>query len=124
MEVSYSATPGIPDRRRGLVRRIASSFGPYRSRVGFIVLLILGTAGFGVVNPLLIQVVFDDALFPPDGGPDLTLLWVLAGIMVGVTVLTGSLGIVQTYLTNQVGQRVGRHPNGRLPRLDHHRRPR
>lgn len=71
-------------------------------------LLILVTAGLGVVNPVLIQVVFDQALFPESGGPDLGLLWVLAGVMAGVTVVTGGLGIVQTYWTNLVGQRVMR----------------
>ena len=36
------------------------------------------------------------------------MLWVLGGIMAGITVITGGLGIVQTYLTNLVGQRVMR----------------
>ena len=66
------------------------------------------TAGLGVVNPVLIRVVFDNALFPEAGGPDMRLLWTLAGVMAGITVITGSLGIVQTYLTNMVGQRVMR----------------
>ena len=66
------------------------------------------TAGLGVVNPVLIRVVFDSALFPKSGGPDLDLLWLLGGIMAGITVITGGLGIVQTYLTNMVGQRVMR----------------
>ena len=66
------------------------------------------TAGLGVVNPVLIRVVFDNALFPEAGGPDMHLLWTLAGVMAGITVITGSLGIVQTYLTNMVGQRVMR----------------
>ena len=70
-------------------------------------LLILVTAGLGVVNPVLIQVVFDSALFP-EGGPNLNLLWLLGGIMAAITVVTGGLGIVQTFLTNQVGQRVMR----------------
>ena len=61
-----------------------------------------------MVNPVLIQVVFDNALFPEGRGPDLRLLWILAGIMAGVTVVTGGLGIIQTYLTNLVGQRVMR----------------
>ena len=77
-------------------------------------LLILVTAGIGVVNPLLIRVVFDSALFPNSGSPDLTLLWVLAGVMAGITVVGGLLGILQTYLTNQIGQNVMRDLRDRL----------
>ena len=93
---------------RPLVRRIVSSFRPYTGRIALVGLLILFTAGLGVVNPVLIQVVFDNALFPESGGPDLRLLWILAGVMAGITIVSGGLGIVQTYLTNVVGQRVMR----------------
>ena len=79
-------------------------------------LLILVTAGVGVVNPLLIRVVFDSALFPNSGSPDLNLLWVLGGVMAGITVVGGLLGILQTYLTNQVGQNVMRDLRDRLYR--------
>ena len=103
------------DRPRGLVRRTAAYFRPYWIRVAGITLLILVTAGLGVVNPLLIREVFDSALFPTSGAPpDLTLLWILAGVMAGVTVVTGGLGIVQTYMTNVVGQRVMRDLRDRL----------
>ena len=71
-------------------------------------LLIMITAGLGVVNPVLIQVVFDNALFPEGRGPDLRLLWTLGAVMGGITVVTGVLGIVQTYLTNVIGQQVMR----------------
>ena len=94
-----------PQAKR-LVRRIVGAFRPYWPVVALVGLLILVTAGIGVVNPLLIRVVFDSALFPASGGPDLDLLWVLAGVMAGITVLGGLLGIWHTYLTNQVGQRV------------------
>jgi ATP-binding cassette, subfamily B, bacterial len=100
--------------RQGLTRRIASSFQPYLPQVIVVGVLILVTAGLGVVNPLLIQVVFDRALFPPEGGPNLDLLWVIAGVMAAVTVITSGLGVVQTYLTNVVGQRVMRDLRERL----------
>ena len=90
-----------------LTPRIVAAFRPYSGRVTLVGLLILVTAGLGVVNPVLIQVVFDSALFP-EGGPNLNLLWLLGGIMAAITVVTGGLGIVQTFLTNQVGQRVMR----------------
>ncbi len=93
---------------RSLVPRIMAAFRPYRVRITLVGMLILVTAGLGVVNPVLIQVVFDNALFPESGSPDMRLLWILAAVMGSITVVSGSLGIVQTYLTNLVGQRVMR----------------
>ena len=103
-----------PSRRVAhLNRRIAQAFQPYWPRVLAIGLLILVTAGLGVVNPILIRVVFDSALFA-DGGPNLRLLWNLAIAMSAVVVVTGSLGVLQTWLTQQVGQRVMRDLRDRL----------
>ena len=98
---------------RATVGRAASSFRPYMPQVVGVALLILVTAGLGVVNPLLIRSVFDDALFPP-GGVDMRMLWILSGIMTAATVVSGGLGIIQTYLTNGVGQRVMRDLRDRL----------
>lgn len=96
-----------------LNRRIAAAFQPHWPRVLAVGLLILITAGLGVVNPILIRVVFDSALFV-EGGPNLQLLWIIAGAMGGVVVVTGSLGVLQTWLTQQVGQRVMRDLRDRL----------
>ena len=100
--------------QRGLIRRITALFNPYSRPVITVGLLILVSAGVGVVNPLLIRVVFDSALFPSNGIPNLNLLWILAGVMVAVTIVTSVIGIAQTYLTNTVGQRVMRDLRGRL----------
>ncbi len=105
-----------PETSPGLVGRIAAAFRPYWLRVTFVGLLILVTAGVGVVNPVLIRVVFDSALFPSSGGPDLGLLWILCGVMVGVTVISGGLGVIQTLFTNQIGQKVMRDLRDRLYR--------
>ena len=102
------------EARRGLGRRIVSAFAPYWFKVSVVGALILVTAGLGVVNPVLIRVVFDSALFPPSGAPDLNLLWIIVGVMAAITVATGGLGIVQTFYTNQVGQRVMRDLRDRL----------
>ncbi len=100
----------------GLVGRIVGVFTPYGPVIALVGLLILITAGIGVVNPLLIRVVFDSALFPSEGRPDLNLLWVLGGVMAGITVVGGLLGVGQTYLTNRVGQRVMQDLRERLYR--------
>jgi ATP-binding cassette subfamily B protein len=99
---------------RGLGRRIVSAFAPYWFKVSVVGVLILVTAGLGVVNPVLIRVVFDSALFPPSGAPNLNLLWIVVGVMAAITVATGGLGIIQTFYTNQVGQRVMRDLRDRL----------
>ena len=102
--------------RLGLTRRISASFRPYSPQITVVGLLILFTAGLGVVNPLLIRVIFDSALFPENGVPDIDLLWIIGGVMAGIIVVTGGIGIAQTYLTNQVGQKVMRDLRDRLYR--------
>lgn len=109
--MSMEQTP----QTNGLVSRIAASFRPYLKQVVVVGLLILVTAGLGVVNPLLIREIFDSGLFP-EGGPNLNLIWTLAGVMIGITVLTGMIGILQTLVTNQVGQKVMRDLRDRLYR--------
>lgn len=97
-----------PDARpvtRATLRRVVGIFRPYRRRVLGVAALILVTSGLGVINPLLIKVIFDQALFVPDG-PRLGLLWVLVGTMFAIPIVSGVLGIWQTYLSNIVGQRV------------------
>jgi ATP-binding cassette, subfamily B, bacterial len=97
-----------PDARpvsRATLRRVVGIFRPYRATVIGVGVLILITSGLGVINPLLIKVVFDQALFPP-GGPNLDLLWILVGLMFAIPIVSGLLGIWQTYLSNLVGQRV------------------
>jgi len=98
---------------RRLVPRIVRLFRPYRGRVGLLSVLILASSGIGVVNPLLTKEVFDDALFPA-GGPDLTLLYVLVGTMIGIAILGALIGVGQTYLASIVGQRVMQDLRDRL----------
>ena len=93
-------------RSQGLARRILGMFGPYRLPVAVVGLLIVINAGLVVVNPVLVKEVFDSALFPDGGAPDMALLWLLAGVICAVTVAGGVLSIVQTWLTSRVGQDV------------------
>ena len=93
-------------RHLGVARRIVGLFGPYRLPVSVVGLLIIVNAVLGVANPVLIKEVFDAALFPPEGGLNLMLLWLLAGLMAGIAIVGGLLSIVQSYLTSRVGQDV------------------
>jgi len=94
--------PRVPD----LGRRIASLFRPYRRRVAITALLVMVGAVLGAIPPLVIQRVFDDALFPASGNVHLGLLGRLVGLMIALYVLAAATQIVQTWLTSSVGNRV------------------
>jgi ATP-binding cassette, subfamily B, bacterial len=111
---SASGSPAEPaHRNRDTARRVVPLFRPYRAQVAAVVALIVVTSTIGIINPLLIQVVFNKALFVP-GGPDLRLLYVLVAIMAAVPVINGAIGILQTYETTRVGQQVMRDLRDRL----------
>ncbi len=106
----------VPNRQ--LVRQTAALFKGHRAGVATIAFLVIITAGAGVVNPVLIAVVFDAALFPTRAGVllpvNLPLLEILVAIMIGITIVTGAIGVLQTYVTNRVGQRVMEELRNRL----------
>jgi ATP-binding cassette subfamily B protein len=94
--------PADPAVRRANFRRIVRLFRPYKLRLAAVLGLILFSSALGVIPAFLLERIFDEAL--PEG--DLTLLnWLVAG-MIAIAVVTGALGVVQTLLSNQVGQRV------------------
>ena len=101
------------NRGRDTVRRVIPLFRPYRFQVAMVVALIVLTSTIGIVNPLLIQAVFNKALFVP-GGPKLDLLFVLVAIMAAVPIVNGAIGILQTYKTTKVGQLVMQDLRDRL----------
>ena len=94
--------PADPAVRRAYLRRIVHLFRPYRGRLGGVLALILFSSALGAIPAFLIKEVFDTAL--PER--DLGLLNVLVGAMIAIAIVTGALGVVQTLLSNQVGQRV------------------
>ena len=98
---------------RNTARRVVPLFRPYRARVAMVVGLIVLTSTIGIINPLLIQAVFNKALFVP-GGPKLDLLYILVAIMAAVPIVNGAIGILQTYETTKVGQQVMRDLRDRL----------
>src|SRR5580692_3840558 len=98
---------------RDTARRVVPLFRPYRVQVATVVGLIVVTSTVGIINPLLIQVVFNKALFV-HGGPNIRLLVILVSIMAVVPVINGAIGILQTYETTRVGQQVMRDLRDRL----------
>jgi ATP-binding cassette subfamily B protein len=86
------------------VRRVAQAFQPYKFQVFLVLVAILLTTVLGLVNPLLIRYIFDDAI----GKRNLNLLIILVSIMFVMPIITGIIGVGQTYLNNTIGQRVMR----------------
>ncbi len=86
------------------MRLIGGFFAPYRVRLGLISVLILVTVSIGVVNPILLKLIIDNLL--PGGAQDLGLLYLQAGLMIVLPIVTSAIGVWQSFLSNVVGQRV------------------
>ena len=116
MHGRYMRVPAQEDDRpirAKTVRRVIGTFKPYRRKVAWVGLAIVVTSGLGVVNPLLIKWIFDNGLFgdPPGkcGGlpcPQLGTVYVGVALMIAIPIVTGVIGVGQTYLANWVGLRV------------------
>lgn len=105
--------PDEPDRKAkpGTLRRIIHTFRPYRRKVALVAVLILLTSGLGLINPLMISVVFDRVIDPTAPGTDsekLQLLWIVVSLMVVTPIISSALGLWQTYTNNVMGQGVMR----------------
>ena len=90
------------ERRARTARRIAAFFGPYRGQVLIVLVAILATSLIGLVNPYLLKLLIDDVIV--GGRYDLLNLYV--ALMIVLPVVTGLLGVGQSYLNNLIGQSV------------------
>jgi ATP-binding cassette subfamily B protein len=90
-----------PEQRRANLRRVGALFRPYWPRLSGLLALIVLSAALGVVPAFLLKRVLEAI-----GRNDTTALsWAAAG-MIAIAIVTGVLGVIQTLLSNQVGQRV------------------
>src|SRR5437588_489923 len=108
-----STASGRVDRKRkldGMVRRVARLFKPYRGQVGLVFLSILVTGALGVAPAFLTKAIINQALLPHD----LHLLWRLVVLMIAIPLVSGVIGVGQTYMTTVVGQRVMQDLRNRL----------
>jgi ATP-binding cassette subfamily B protein len=92
------------------VRRVAQAFSPYKFQIVLVLIAIILTTVLGLVNPFLIQFIFDDAI----GKRNLNLLFIFVGIMFIMPIITGIIGVGQTYLNNVIGQQVMRDFRNKL----------
>jgi len=101
MEQEPPERPADPAVRRANLVRVARLFTTYRGRLGAVLALIVFSAAIGVVPAFLLRGVLQSIQ-----SHDTTRLSYLAGGMIALAVLTGVIGVIQTLLSNQVGQRV------------------
>ena len=95
--------PPIPKERRGrTIRRIVAFFRPYRFQVGVVLVAILATSLVGLVNPILLKLLIDDAIPNRDWGR----LNLYVGLMIALPIVSGLIGVGQSYLNNVIGQNV------------------
>jgi ATP-binding cassette subfamily B protein len=93
--------PVDPEVRRANMRRIGRLFKPYWRRLSLLLGLIVVSAGLGVVPAFLLR-----RLLVAIEAHDTRAVSLNAAGMIVIAIVAGILGVVQTLLSNQVGQRV------------------
>ncbi len=84
------------------LRRVGGLFSAHRGQIALVTAIIVASSVIGMASPFLLREVIDVAL--PKA--DLTLLvWLVLG-MVAVAGLTAALGVVQTWISTNVGQQI------------------
>lgn len=84
------------------LRRIARLFAPHRRTLAVVIALIVLSSLVSLAQPFLVRHIIDDAL----PRQDVRLLLLCVAAMIGVAVATAVIGVVQTWLSTAVGQRV------------------
>ena len=84
------------------LRRVGRLFQPYRWQLPIVVVTIAASSVVGLASPFLLRAVIDVAL--PDR--NLRLLVPLVAGMVAVAALTSAFGVIQTWISTKIGQRL------------------
>jgi ATP-binding cassette, subfamily B, bacterial len=100
-----SKRPSDPAVRRANARRIAGLFRPYRAGLTSLLILIGVAAGLGIIPPFLLRNLLD-SVFAHPSHIDTTRLGILVGGMVLIPIITGAIGVAQTWQSNRIGQQV------------------
>jgi ATP-binding cassette, subfamily B, bacterial len=93
----------VPKERRGrTLRRMVAFFKPYKAQVAVVLGAILLTSFIGLVNPILLKLLIDIAIPQRDW----FLLNLFVGLMIVLPIISGLIGVGQSYLNNVIGQSV------------------
>ena len=90
------------ERRARTLRRIVAFFGPYRVQVYVVLVAILTTSLLGIINPILLKLLIDDVIV----GGQYDKLNLYVGLMIVIPIVSGLIGVGQSYLNNLIGQSV------------------
>src|SRR3954470_5301831 len=90
------------ERQRQTVGRVAAFFRPYRAGVVVVLGAILATSVVGLVNPYLLKLLIDEVIV----GQHYERLNLYVGLMIVLPIVTGLIGVGQSYLNNNIGQSV------------------
>ena len=93
--------PADPAKRRSNLRRVGRLFAPYKLRLSGVLALIVFTAALGVIPAFLLKRVLEAI-----GVNDTRELSINSAAIIVIAIVVGALGVIQTLLSNQVGQRV------------------
>ncbi len=89
----------------GQGRRITALFRPYRRRLSALLGLIVVSAAISMISPFLLRDLLDNVL-TRGSRLDTTRLAFLVGGMVAIPIITGAIGVAQTWQSNLIGQQV------------------
>jgi ATP-binding cassette subfamily B protein len=92
------------------VRRVAASFKPYRGEVAIVLLAIVVVGVLGIVNPYMLKFSISIGF----AQQNFALLSVFVGVMIVTPIITGLIGIGQTWLNTRIGQSVMRDLRNQL----------
>ncbi|HET8907772.1 MAG TPA: ABC transporter ATP-binding protein, partial [Ktedonobacterales bacterium] len=101
-----------PTRKADLktMRRVAASFKPYRNEVGIVLAAIVLVGALGIVNPYMLKFAISIGF----ARQYFRLLALFVGVMIATPIITGLIGIGQTWLNTRIGQSVMRDLRNQL----------
>jgi ATP-binding cassette, subfamily B, bacterial len=101
-----------PTRKADLktMRRVAASFKPYRNEVGIVLAAIVLVGALGIVNPYMLKFAISIGF----ARQNFRLLALFVGVMIATPIITGLIGIGQTWLNTRIGQSVMRDLRNQL----------
>ena len=100
--IRHDPSKDKPTVSRALLRRVAQYAQPYRGRIGLMLVTIIGISLLSIIPPLLFRNLIDVIIPNKDIA---SLNWLVLG-MVAVPLFSGLLGVLQRYLSSQIGEGV------------------
>ncbi len=91
-----------PNITKAMLVRISAYFVPYWKQTVVVLFILLLSSGLGLLPPIFIQHIVDDAL----PNKDMKLLLELVLISLAATVASGLLGVLQSYLNSYISQNI------------------